>query len=252
MTSSILQTYLKQGFVIGRSIIPISLINATLAELAIHYDVSARQIPSFCSSNDFLDYSFAAYKRQEIASKKLKSRKYDISPMLSSSFKIVSLLTELLDQLHSSAYTVDKLQFRFDDGSRSLCLHQEMFGMRTHSTITCWFPLCNTNKNQGGLSVIPYSHLLGHLPHKMIKNSFSFSSHGVDFQSTLMPNCEPTITLDTNLGDVVFFHPLLVHGTSLPMKPNFNRITLVFRADNVSDMEYLANEACDTQFIPQI
>lgn len=255
MSNIFSESFHNEGYVIARNIIGLEIIDEALRQLFYMYGGSHEDTNSQDnkSTNQLFQDAFNAYRQQEKKSSILKSRRYDFSSNLPVTSLFHCSISPYIDILFGSKFIFTKGQYRFDDceGSRSLNLHQEIFGMLSNSTITAWIPLCDTNESLGGLSIIPNSHLHGVLPHKFMQSYSGFSSHGVDLGSEKIPRLESAITLQTNVGDAIFFNPLLVHGTSMPTNSIADRITFVCRSDKIGDMQYLANESASRKYLEQ-
>lgn len=170
----------------------------------------------------------------------LKSRSYDLSKYDPSIYKFSTnyKLEKILKNYFKEKYFIDLPQIRVDDISNSymLPLHQEIYGQLSSSLLTLWAPLTKVSKKNGTLAVIKGSHnngLLKHQYYKINKNKY----HGV--KKNLLKGKKITY-LNLLPGDIVLFHPLLVHGTG---KNYTNKIrwTFVARYNGISGIEYLNN-----------
>jgi ectoine hydroxylase-related dioxygenase (phytanoyl-CoA dioxygenase family) len=119
-------------------------------------------------------------------------------------------------------------------------LHQDIAGMKTDSCVTCWVPLVDTNELQGGLRIVPRSHLLGPLKHEWNTNKWGMKAHEV-CEMDLWEN-KVVSTLSIDAGDALVFHSCLVHGTA-ENKSKQSRWTFVARYDEVRDLRYLRDES---------
>jgi len=170
----------------------------------------------------------------------LKSRSYDLSKYDPSIYKFSTnyKLEKILKSYFKEKYFIDLPQIRIDDSSNSymLPLHQEIYGQISNNLLTMWAPLTKVSKKNGTLAVIKGSHsdgLLKHQYYKINKNKY----HGV--KKDLLKGKKITY-LNLLPGDIVLFHPLLVHGTG---KNYTNKIrwTFVARYNGISGVEYLNN-----------
>lgn len=99
-------------------------------------------------------------------------------------------------------------------------IHQDYQGVQGGMrTLSCWVSLGDYQPHDGGLSVAHGSHILGCLPHEVDDEEHvqPVGSLGMDWRVTHF-----------NLGDVVIFHPCLVH-CGLPTKTGRLRISFDFR-----------------------
>ena len=85
---------------------------------------------------------------------------------------------------------------------------------KTYSVIA-WFPLENTNINNGRIHVLPKSHLWGNSS-RSISMDWAFEKFSEDFWKYLIP-------IDTNCGDLIIFDTALIHGTNINIT-NQNRL----------------------------
>lgn len=81
--------------------------------------------------------------------------------------------------------------------------HQEVWSGADIHTIQFWTPIFQSN-NLGGIDLIKGSHLWGHIPHRNRK-PIELPKNKIEIHSNL------------EIGDVIFFHSLLLHKTS-PIK----------------------------------
>tara|TARA_Y100000591_G_C21828317_1_gene698023 strand:+ start:1291 stop:2061 length:771 start_codon:yes stop_codon:yes gene_type:complete len=80
--------------------------------------------------------------------------------------------------------------------------HQEMWSGASTSTIAVWTPIFQPKSNQGQIEFIPGSHLWGHIPHK-------------NREPINLPKEFKVYKTNINEGDVILFHSLLLHKTSM-------------------------------------
>ena len=129
---------------------------------------------------------------------------------------------------------------RCDDrfGNGQLKLHQDIMGMKSDSGFTCWMPLADTNEIQGGLKIVPGSHSKGPLQHEWLESWPGLKAHFVcdhkQYESS-------AITLSVGAGDLLFFHPCLLHGTA-ENRSSQSRWTFICRFDDIGDLRYLTDE----------
>jgi ectoine hydroxylase-related dioxygenase (phytanoyl-CoA dioxygenase family) len=245
----------KVGYVVLRDAISAKVMISALNQLADLYapknvSVSAEEPKTLGEAHN---RAFQAYLQQGLICPELRARKYDVSASLPAVASILKDLEQDLRSLVGAPYIITKCQFRFDDftGSRSLGLHQEVFGMMSDSTVTTWLPLCETNRALGGLTVVPKSDRLGIIPHVMQENANGFVAHGVDMSSFGDEMKKESIVLTTSPGDAVMFNPYLIHGTSVPETDQANRITFICRADPIDRIRSLHDIGASKTFVTQ-
>ena len=113
--------------------------------------------------------------------------------------------------------------------------HQDdVFEPDGHSPrLICWTSLTDSHPGNGGISVLPGSHRRGILPHaKSLINEFNQVAEGVETASAL--------PLILGAGDLVVFHPHLVHG-SPENKTATDRVALMSGYQNPKS-EYSARD----------
>ena len=91
-------------------------------------------------------------------------------------------------------------------------LHQDLryFRMRPpEKIVAAWTAISPCTRENGCLAVVPGSHRLGLLDHKLPEWQYvNFAFYGVDDTSKL-----DHVHIEMEPGDTVLFHPLLVHGS---------------------------------------
>ncbi|MCY4130446.1 MAG: phytanoyl-CoA dioxygenase family protein [Gammaproteobacteria bacterium] len=91
-------------------------------------------------------------------------------------------------------------------------LHQDLryFRMRPpEKIVAAWTAISPCTRDNGCLAVVPKSHHLGSLDHRLPDWDFvNFAFYGVEDTSGL-----ERVHIEMEPGDTVFFHPLLVHGS---------------------------------------
>lgn len=91
-------------------------------------------------------------------------------------------------------------------------LHQDLryFRMRPpEKIVAAWTAISPCTRDNGCLAVVPKSHRLGALDHRLPEWTFvNFAFYGVKDTSGL-----ERVHIEMDPGDTVFFHPLLVHGS---------------------------------------
>lgn len=178
----------------------------------------------------------------------LKSRIYDLTKYLFAiaRFSTSAAIQDYISQLLGKNYLMDKAQIRFDDNqnARLLPLHQEGYGQFSFDSINIWTPLIPTGIGNGGLAVIPSSHLQGELPHKFYSDNGN--AHGV--QEEFIKASEVKV-INTDFGDAIIFHSLLVHGSTENNSCQIRK-TFVARFSSIKNLPYLS-DLMHPLFIPQ-
>jgi ectoine hydroxylase-related dioxygenase (phytanoyl-CoA dioxygenase family) len=90
--------------------------------------------------------------------------------------------------------------------------HQEIWSGANHNTLQFWMPIFQS-RTQDGISVIPGSHLWGHIPHR--------NRMPID-----LPSKYKEVRLDLNIGDAVIFHSMLLHKSSTILKTSTPRLAM--------------------------
>ena len=245
----------ESGYIVEKNALSTELMISSLIQLAHLYAPERSRLPKKQRINieQAHHMAFSSYIEQGKTCPELRSRKYDVSACLPAVASILKELEPKIRRVVGNKYIVTKCQFRFDDftGSRSLGLHQEVYGMLSDATITTWVPMCETNKTRGGLAVIPGSNKLGLIPHAMQPNASGLMAHGIAMDSINEEQLGKPLVLSTSPGDAIMFNPYLIHGTSLPELEEINRITFICRADPIDRIDYLHNVNASQAFISQ-
>jgi ectoine hydroxylase-related dioxygenase (phytanoyl-CoA dioxygenase family) len=170
----------------------------------------------------------------------LKKRSYDLSKFHPSIFKLAinKKLDKILKEYFKEEFFLDLPQIRIDDNKNSFLLppHQEIYGQISKNIITLWAPLSKVSKKMGTMGLIEGSHKKGLKKH-IFYNIKGKKYHGVD--KKILKN-EKFKYLSLSAGDVVLFHPLLIH-TSLKNLSKKIRWTFVARYNGISGINYLRN-----------
>ena len=95
--------------------------------------------------------------------------------------------------------------------------HQEIWSGASTDTILIWIPLFQKNTN-GQISLIPFSHLWGHVPHQ-------------NKEPIKLPNKYKEINSNCKIGDCIIFHTMTLHrSNALKEKDNtVGRLSLAVR-----------------------
>ncbi len=96
-------------------------------------------------------------------------------------------------------------------------LHQDLlyFPYRPAGHIVCaWTAMENINRHNGGLAVFPGTHRGRLLKHGYPTWSSNVKAYyGITKEELDAIKLPPAIHLEMEVGDTVFFHPLLIHGS---------------------------------------
>lgn len=182
-----------------------------------------------------LDNKYLLLKKK---SESLKSRSYDLSKFHPSIFKLATnkKLNKILKEYFKEEFFLDLPQIRIDDNKNSFLLppHQEIFGQISKNIITLWAPLSKVSKKMGTMGLIEGSHKKGLKKH-VFYNIKKKKYHGVDKKFL---KDEKFKYLSLSPGDVVLFHPLLIHTSSKNLSEKI-RWTFVARYNGISGIDYL-------------
>ncbi len=111
------------------------------------------------------------------------------------------------------------------------------------SNLTVWAPLTDVFPGvTGGLRIVPGSHRHGFLPHQRFEQPAAY--WGVCDQEGFV---ERSIEPELRKGDVLVFHPLLVHG-STPKRDESIRWTVVARLNSAADLRCLEAETAQSHY----
>ena len=241
-----LEQYNDQGYAIVKEFLSSDEINRIINELAIIYSLSLNESTSLgCSTGGYSYQNLCdIYDMCANTNEQLKARSYDISKSLAVVCKTATKCSDRLKKIFSDrTFIITGPQVRCDDtvGTRYLDLHQEIMGMKSDTCVTCWMPLLDTNELQGGLKIVPGSHLKGPLQHEWIESPWGNKAHVVRDHKVYESSA---VTLTVDAGDALFFHPCLIHGTA-ENKSKQARWTFVSRFDDIGDIRYLVDESKD-------
>jgi ectoine hydroxylase-related dioxygenase (phytanoyl-CoA dioxygenase family) len=110
--------------------------------------------------------------------------------------------------------------------------HQEWSNMQgSTSGIVVWSPLVEVTEEMGLLQVISGSHLNGLMPIKGSENNNYPLEINNEFNDSEFTNVK------LNVGDILLFHPLLVHRSGINTSDKI-RWTINFRFNNSMDKEF--------------
>jgi len=186
-------------------------------------------------SNLSLDQKYQLLHRQN---PDLKSRCYDLLGHLEPLYRqlLQPCLQQLGQTLFNSPLLLDGMTVRIGErqNQRILPMHQD-FGHLSKINLNVWCALTTCGQRNGGLSVIPKSHLLGRVPHTHYDTEEGYQYHGVleEFVTD-----QKQITLEMSPGDVLVFHPYLIHG-SVENKTDDLRWTAILRMNELNSACYL-------------
>eukprot|EP01084_Bolivina_argentea_P176282 305072_1 len=125
-------------------------------------------------------------------------------------------------------------------------LHQDQlyFGLTNINRIVgVWTALETVNRNNGGFCVVPGSHKPNILyTHQLPKQSFSKLNTNYGYlavtQSVFDAVKRYRLHLDMKAGDTIFFHPLLIHGSSANLSKDKTRHSYVTHYVNSEKVDF--------------
>jgi hypothetical protein len=177
----------------------------------------------------------------------LKSRCYDLLGHLEPLYRrlLQPSIQQLGHALFNSPLLVDGMMVRIGDqqNQRLLPMHQD-FGHLSKINLNIWCALTTSGHHNGGLRLIPKSHLLGRIPHKHYDTEEGFRYHGVlkEFVTD-----QSAITLEMSPGDVLVFHPYLIHG-SVGNKTANLRWSAICRMNELNSACYLQKDNAELKW----
>ena len=210
----------------------IESINKVLEEAITNSKVKIRK-SSVKSSVHRLNDNYMLLKTKN---PKLKARVYDklksllVLQGVFSNFKLIKIIEDII----GTPAIVNNTQIKIDDPSndRLLNLHQELDQLSLIH-VTAWLPLQNLTTNKyGGLRFIPKSHKNGFIKHKISK--FGHIKYKSLSEKNIFIKNKVKI-LKINSGDLLLFHPLLIHG-SLANKSKKVRLTAISRFNGLKTL----------------
>lgn len=176
------------------------------------------------------------YLRLKEEAPQLKSHCYDVFGQLDAVVRAAGneRSRQAVRAILGGVAVVEGLQIRIGDPSndRFYPLHQEL-GLFSHRNFTAWSPLIDLGGSAGGLTLVPGSHKQGLLPHRHLAEFGNY--HGVD--SAALKGMEP-VAVAPSVGQVVVFHPYLVHG-SVPNQSDRVTWTIIGRYNDIANAPYL-------------
>jgi phytanoyl-CoA hydroxylase len=124
--------------------------------------------------------------------------------VLSDAFKAIgsSLIGNEVDMYFTSTITKSPGRNHSVDWHQDVVYEQDGHSPR----LLCWTSVTASNRENGGLSVIPGSHRAGLLPHEP-------SALYPRDQQTVGVDPSKALPMDLNPGDILVLHPHLVHGS---------------------------------------
>lgn len=238
-----LQDLEVDGYSVLRAVVPdeaLRGLESNIRALLLHaHSLHQLQVPSPADVADL----WLSLKRQRPW---LKGRCYDLFGQLGAAFRVLDAAGVLAhaEVLLGGPAVCDHVQVRMDDASneRALPLHQELAQMSL-TNLTAWIPMHDLRgRETGSLCVVPGSHREGLAPHREFEEPFR--CWGVADQERFAAR---TVELRLSRGDVLLFHPLLVHG-SVAREAEGVRATLVGRLNSIRDLSYLSAEAAPRHY----
>jgi 1-deoxypentalenic acid 11beta-hydroxylase len=117
------------------------------------------------------------------------------------------------------------------DAGRVSPPHQDAFFVRINASFrTFWIPLMDIDEQVGGLAISPASHRRGLRDHTEIDNVYSYVFQGRRQKGIPLDAVpQPWATADYRAGDLLVFHPLMIHW-ALPNRSDRIRLSIDNRA----------------------
>jgi len=113
--------------------------------------------------------------------------------------------------------------------------HQDwIYTCRSFNAVTTWTPMHDVTIDDGTISVIPKSHVLGLLEYEVLQNPRRFV-----IKDKVMKKFEKDrIFVEINKGDMVVFSQMLIHGSGVN-KTDLTRMTFQFRYADVAEENFI-------------
>ena len=233
-----LKTFKEKGYVIYRDIIPLKKIKQNISE-----------IENLLKNQWSLYYPKIKYKDKNTAIIKLFNRNrfyrrylYEwINKRLltTTEFSKLKEVKNILKELNISypVYQMSANRINLPEEDYFLTeWHQDIGVMDTLNSITLWMPLEKTTKKNGSISILSGSHKEG----VIIPKNINYRGHS-ELNTKYLLRKYKEIWLTYNPGDLLVFHPMVVHNAK-PNRSNKPRWALIFRFDDAEDQTYLNQE----------
>ena len=146
------------------------------------------------------------------------------------------IVESILYKLGLKAPTLRNVSLRIDLPNEEKYLqpmHQDVNSMESENCLNFWVPLQSVNKQVGSMVLFEGSHKLGHISYRKVVRGYP----AIDSQK--LKNFKK-VFIKADLGNLVVFHPCLVHGSSSVTKQI--RFTSIFRYDDLSQITWLKNK----------
>ena len=143
------------------------------------------------------------------------------------------IVENILCKLGLKAPTLRNVSLRIDLPNEKKYLqpmHQDVNLMESENCLNFWVPLQSVNKHVGTMVLFEGSHKLGHISYGKKVRGYPV----IDSQK--LKNLKK-VFIKADLGNLVVFHPCLVHGSSSITKQI--RFTSIFRYDDLSQITWL-------------
>jgi ectoine hydroxylase-related dioxygenase (phytanoyl-CoA dioxygenase family) len=130
---------------------------------------------------------------------------------------------DICENLIGPTYAAQSMFYFKPPTARGQALHQDNFYLQSHpeTCIAAWIAIDDADAENGGLEVVPGSHVYDVMCPEQADESVSFSA-----QTVRLPPGASRVQSDLKAGDVLFFHGSLIHG-SMPnsSKDRFRRVS---------------------------
>ena len=135
--------------------------------------------------------------------------------------RILGVVTELI----GPALAAQSMFYFKPPTARGQALHQDNFYLRTHpeTCIAAWVAIDDCDADNGGLAVVPGTHLLEVLCPEDADPETSFTTITVH-----VPEGVEVVQTEMKAGDVLFFHGSVVHGSRPNSTTDRFRRSLIF------------------------
>ena len=135
--------------------------------------------------------------------------------------RILGVVTELI----GPALAAQSMFYFKPPTARGQALHQDNFYLRAHpeTCIAAWIAVDDCDADNGGLAVVPGSHLLEVLCPEDADPETSFTTITVH-----VPEGVEVVQTEMKAGDVLFFHGSVVHGSRPNSTVDRFRRSLIF------------------------
>ena len=200
------------------------------ASLAQYHEDGYLVVPDLLSQEEI--EAFLAREKEQPASQPQPLQFHRANPhwaQLAQHPRIASIVQQLLQGPGHIVQTM--FMAKSPDGGTGVALHQDTHYIRNepNTLMACWLALSDTDKNNGGLCVLPGSHKMGLLPFEKVSQTEEHTAweklypmRGPDGKTWDEPmhsfdvvgiNKEDLVYLEVPRGSGVFFTSMTVHGS---------------------------------------